>query len=216
MLYAFTDESYTAERYIQGAFVVDQSELDLLNQIVEETSEFAQRFGIAPGTELRGYSIMNSKHGWEPLREKFHARIAVYKFLLSKIAAVNGVIYFSELGNGTQNIETNKNILLYQATQELMFEKLNSLCVSSGKAVSIFADEITEQFYLTSHFSRESPSLSNITSLTFGKSSENAGIQIVDSLLYIYQRTRQKNINQQRSYKLIMELWELVSNLHQI
>jgi hypothetical protein len=216
MLYAFTDESYTAARYIQGAFVVDRSELDLLNQIVKETSEFAQRFGIAPGTELRGYSIMNSKHGWEPLREKFHARIAVYKFLLSKIAAVNGVIYFSELGNGTENFETNKNIFLYQATQELMFEKLNSLCVSSGKAVSIFADEITEQFYLTSHFSRHSPSLSNITSLTFGKSSENAGIQIVDSLLYIYQRTRQKNINLQRSYKLIMELWELVSNLHEI
>ena len=213
MLYAFTDESYVAENYFQGAFVVDESDLDQLDQVISKTSEFAQRFGVPPGTEMRGYSIMNSKDGWEPLREKFHARVTVYKFLLSKILEVTGRLYLVD-GNPTLNKhDFTSNTSRHISTHLQLLETLNDVAESSKQKISIISDEITAQDLLEEEFKKQSTRLTNVKSLTFVESSNNSGVQIIDALLYIYQRTRQGNISHHRSHKVTMELWELASKM---
>lgn len=213
MLYAFTDESYVADNYLQGAFVVNEADLDQLDQVLIQTSEFAQRFGIAPGTELRGYSIMNSKDGWEPLREKFHARVAIYKFLFSRIREVGGSLHFVNENPSVINSKFSDQNSWHISTHHKMLDILNGLAVSSHREVSIVSDEITAQGILIEEFIKQSARLTNIKSLTFVESSSSSGVQIIDALLYIYQRTRQRNFSHHRSYKVTLELWELASNL---
>jgi hypothetical protein len=213
MLYAFTDESHVAENYFQGAFVVTESDLDQLDQVISQTSEFAQRLGIAPRTELRGYSIMNSKDGWEPLREKFHARVAVYKFLLSRVLEVNGSLHLVNGYPTSNNNEITSNTARHVSTNHQLLEILNNFAIVSQQEISIISDEITAQGILKEEFKKQSVQLTNINSLTFVESSNNSGVQVIDALLYIYQRTRQRNIKHHRSYKVTMELWDLVSIL---
>lgn len=213
MLYAFTDESYLADTYLQGAFVINEAYLKQLDQVVIQTSEFAQRFGVAPGTELRGYSIMNSKDGWEPLREKFHARVAIYKFLLSKILEVRGSLHFVNENPSVINSKFSNHNLWHITTHHKMLEILNGLGVSNHQEVSIVSDEITAQGILIEEFIKQSARLTNVKSLTFVESSNTSGVQIIDALLYIYQRTRQRNFTHHRSYKVTMELWEIASHL---
>ena len=213
MLYAFTDESYVAENYFQGAFVVDGSDLDLLNQVISQTSEFSRRFGIAPGTELRGYSIMNSKDGWEPLRDKFHARVAVYKFLLSKILEVNGTLYLVDGHPSLNRSDMTSNSSRHISTHYQLLETLNTVAILSQQDICIISDEITAQGILKEEFIKQRGHRTNVKSLTFVESSSNAGVQIIDALLYIYQRSRQAHGSYHRSHKVTMELWDLVSAL---
>ena len=213
MLYAFTDESYVADNYLQGAFVVDESDLGSLEDIVSITSEFALRFGVAPGTELRGYSIMNSKHGWEPLREKFHARIAIYKFLLTRIAEVDGHLSFAEEIQSPPYFEKSSNYSRHIVTHNQMLEKLNLMGSKFKNEIMIYADEITSQRKLAVDFKEQSHRYSKIKSLNFVDSEKNAGVQIIDAILYIYQRRYQVNTVERRSNNVTFELWDLVEHL---
>lgn len=215
MLYAFTDESYIGDNYLQGAFVVGQSDLARLDQIVSQTSEFAQGFGISAGTELRGYSIMNSKHGWEPLREKFHARVAVYKFLLLRIVEVKGTLHLVNEHPSLSNFELGTNSARHISTHLQLLKNLNNLGESSHQDLLIVSDEITSQDVLQENFIKESAQLTHIKSLTFVKSSNNSGVQIIDALLYLYQRMLQGNNAHHRTYKVTLELWEIASRLLQ-
>jgi hypothetical protein len=173
MLYAFTDESYVVASYLQGAYVIDESDSSQLDQIVQATSVFAERFGVAKGTELRGYSMMNSKHGWEPLREKFHARIAIYKFLLTRIAEVDGKLCFVKEIPTLSYFDESSNYSRHIVTHNHMLEKLNLM----------------------------------------GSKYKNAGVQIIDAILYIYQRHYQINTGDRRSNKMTLELWDMVEHL---
>lgn len=213
MLYAFTDESYVAENYFQGAFVIDESDLDQLDLVISQTSEFAQRFGVLPGTEMRGYSIMNSKDGWEPLREKFHARVTVYKYLLSRILEVDGKLYLVDGNTSLNKLEITSNTSRHISTHHQLLETLNDVAEFRKQKISIISDEITAQDLLEKEFKKQRDRLTKVKSLTFVESSKNPGVQIIDALLYIYQRTRQGNILHHRSHKVTMELWELASAL---
>lgn len=214
MLYAFTDESYVATHYLQGAFVVYESDLELLDLIVSATIDYAQSFGIALGTELRGYSLMNSKHGWEPLRGSFHARISIYKYLLTSLAEVNARFLVVETNEDSSldNFANNKS--RHIATHDELLRKLNSIGAVEGERISVIADEITHQNKVDRNFEKMRTDLSRIDSLSFVESNKHSGVQICDSLLYIYQRTNQEKISAHRSYKAIMELRDLVAHLY--
>lgn len=213
MLYAFTDESYLATSYLQGAFVIDESDRELLDVIVNETSEFAQRFGISPGRELRGYSIMNSKHGWEPLREKFHARVAIYKFLLTKVAATDGKLLFTKEIPSISHFERLSNYSRHFATHNQMLEQLNQIGEQSKKEIVIYADEITAQRKLALDFTKQKPRYKSLEFLHFVDSGQNSGVQIIDAILYLYQRCNQISKVDHRSDKVTLEMWDLVRNL---
>ena len=213
MLYAFTDESYVAASYLQGAFVIDETDIGQLDQILISTSEFAQRFGIAPGTELRGYSIMNSKHGWEPLRNKFHARVAIYKFLLTKVAELDGILCFASEFLPDSNFESISNYSRHIATHDHLLDKLNLLGLKFEKGVVIYADEITAQQKIAKDFKTQIHRYPNLNSLNFVDSETNAGVQIIDVILYLYQRFEQEKTLERRSKKVTIELWELVKQL---
>jgi hypothetical protein len=200
--------------YLQGAFVVYESDLELLDQIVSAATDYAQRFGIALGTEFRGYSLMNSKHGWEPLRGLFHARIAIYKFLLTRIAEVNARFLVVEAIEDLSSYDYKSNKSRHIATHDELLRKLNGIAVVEGKRISVNADEITYQNKIDRNFEESRTELSCIESLSFVESNKHSGIQICDSLLYIYQRTHQENISGHRSYKAIVELSDLVAHLY--
>ena len=152
MLYAFTDESYTKDRYLQGAYVVADAQLRELNRVVEETLDFAERFGISAGVELRGYSIMNARHGWEPLRGKFLAKSEIYKFFLSRIATVEGIIFITEKISPPSGVMAAENLPRHLQTQRLLFSQLNIYSEGEGEFIEIIADEITTASVLKKEF----------------------------------------------------------------
>lgn len=213
MLYAFTDESYTKDRYLQGAYVVADAQLRELDRVVNETLDFAERFGIAAGVELRGYSIMNARHGWEPLRGKFHAKSEIYKFCLSRIATVEGRIFIAEMISPPSGIMATKNLPRHLQTQRLLFSELNKYSEGEGEFIEIVADEITTSRVLKKEFEVSRGDYPRIMNLKHLHSLSNPGIQVIDLLLYIYQRSHPGRHILSSSSRNALEMWEIVEDL---
>jgi len=213
MLYAFTDESYTKDRYLQGAYVVADAQLRELDRVVDETLDFAERFGIAAGVELRGYSIMNARHGWEPLRGKFHAKSEIYKFFLSRIATVKGRIFITEMISPPRRIMATENLPRHLQTQRLLFSQLNKYSEREGEFIEIVADEITTSSLLKKEFEASRGDYPRIVNLEHLQSLSNPGIQVLDLLLYIYQRSHPGRHISSNSSRKALEMWEIVEDL---
>jgi hypothetical protein len=60
MLLAFTDESYSEYHYYQAAFIINESDLSLLDALIQEAGQYAMGFGIAAGVEFHGNAIMSA------------------------------------------------------------------------------------------------------------------------------------------------------------
>ena len=213
MLYAFTDESYTKDRYLQGAFVVADAHLQALDRVVHETLDFAERFGIAAGVELRGYSIMNARHGWEPLRGKFHAKSEIYKFFLSRIATVEGKIFIAGKIFPPSGIMAIENLPRHLQTQRVLFSELNKYSEGKDEFIEIIADEITTSTVLKKEFEVSRGDYPRIMNLKHLRSLSNPGIQVLDLLLYIYQRSHPGRHISSNSSRKAQEMWEIVEDL---
>jgi hypothetical protein len=213
MLYAFTDESYTEDRYLQGAYVVSETQLGELDRVVGETLNFAQRFGIAGGVELRGYSIMNSRHGWEPLLGKFYAKSEIYRFFLSRIAKVQGRFFVAELISPHKGIFATENLPRHLQTQRLLFSQLNKYSAEKREFIKIIADEITTGTFLTNDFEMKKGEYPRLMSYVHLPSVSNPGIQVLDLILYIYQRSHSGHHISGNSNNKSLELWEIVEHL---
>lgn len=216
MLYAFTDESYNEDRYLQGAYVVAETELQNLDRLVRETLDFAQRFGIPEGVELRGYSIMNSRNGWEPLRGKFHAKNEIYRFFLSRIGKVEGRIFIAELLSLPREIWSAENLPRHLQTQRTLFLELNKYSEEKGELIEIIADEISTSGVLEKVFEANRSEYPRIERFVHLQSDSNPGIQVIDLILYIYQRSQPSRHVSSNSKIKALELWQMVEDLLEV
>ena len=89
MLYAFTDESYNSKYYLQGALIMDESELPRLEKLITEVKNRAHFYGVGESAEIHGHSIMQGVHGWEPLAGKLKLRLSIYKQLIHGLAEID-------------------------------------------------------------------------------------------------------------------------------
>lgn len=213
MLYAFTDESYTKDYYLQGAYVIEGASLLDLSRVVEETLEFAQQFGISSGVELRGYSIMNSRNGWEPLRGKIHARIAIYTFFLSRIEKLEGRVFIEEINSLSADIETTLIPSRHLKTQKLLHSKLDAYSKEKREFTTVIPDEITTAAVLKQDFELNQKIYPKLLGLHHQSSNATPGIQVIDLILYIYQRAHKAALITGESQNKALELWKIIEHL---
>jgi hypothetical protein len=65
MLLAFTDESYSEDRFYQAAYVIHESQLQEVENRMLEAKSYAMRFGVKSETEFHGHRNMNHLDGWQ-------------------------------------------------------------------------------------------------------------------------------------------------------
>ena len=85
MLYAFTDESYSRQRYFQVAFVVKPENMDDLELIMKKARAFVAKLGISTPIEFHAHSIMSATDGWEPLKNQFERKLKIFEFVFCEI-----------------------------------------------------------------------------------------------------------------------------------
>ena len=213
MLYAFTDESYSSKFYFQGALMVDENELIALENVAEEILLFATKLGVHSDSEIHGHSIMNSAHGWESLERKFGLKIRILKEIFTGISNTSSQLLiagiFTEPFNSFEASTRNRHI----HTHDLLLGMINRYAVSLNQEVLVYSDKTSVEKHLSTNFIKYRSRYENIKDLVFIDSRTSAGIQLVDSCLYIFHRMSSLDKeNKFRNHEL-RELWAIVQRL---
>lgn len=222
MLYAFTDESYNEDFYLQGALVVDESNLPTLTKIIGSVKQRAQSLGVGEAAEIHGHSIMQGVHGWEALEGKYKLRKGLYKFLLKEITRLDATLIIQgveieslhqRLGvSADPHLITFRNLSdaldIYAATQNQKIRIISDRIYNEAKIHRLlreFREKSTEGKYFSY--------LNEIITLEFIDSHLSVGVQLADVSIYIFNRMNQKRDPQLRTTRDVIELWEILNPL---
>lgn len=220
MLIAFTDESYSANMYFQGAFVVDSRDIENLNEVLLKASKYAQGFGIEPGVEFHGHSIMSAIKGWQPLERNFRAKKAIYSRALRLIADSGGTLIIEGVDINRLNERYKYPRHAHEITHKNLLDKLDKFAESRGERIQIFSDSVDFEFRLDQLFSvyQEHSTagfypryLRSIIKVEHVDSHLHAGIQIADLCVYLYRRMRDHEESQIRTKRDVEQLWSLLT-----
>lgn len=217
MLIAYLDESYTKDRYYIAGFVIDADDVELLDKAVRDVGEYAQGFGIDPGTELHAHEIMSGKRGWAPLRGKHRAAIAIYQRALDHIAALPGVMFIRGVDIVRLNARYKYPHPPHQIALQHVLEEISDYGRSRGEQVLIVADEIPDQeahkTKVLGYQQLGTPGykrnmLENIESpIVFESSAETPGLQVADLIIYLYRRHDGHVETDARTKDAVEKLW---------
>jgi hypothetical protein len=213
MLYAFTDESYSSRFYFQGALIVNENELIALENLAEEILLFATKLGVHPDSEIHGHSIMNSAHGWESLDRRFGLKIRILKDIFSGITTTSSQLLvagiyaepFSTFNASTRNRHIH--------THNLLLGMIDQYATGLNEEVFVYSDETSVEKHLQANFMKYRSKYENIKELEFIDSRTSAGIQFVDSCLYIFHRMSSLDIENKSPHNKLSELWAIVLRL---
>jgi hypothetical protein len=213
MLYAFTDESYSSRFYFQGALIVYENELFAIENLVGEILLFATKLGVHPDTEIHGHSIMNSVHGWESLDRKFGLKIRILKNLFNGITNTNSQLLVAGIFTGpfSSPVASTRNRHIH--THDLLLGMIDQYAMSLNQKVLVYSDKTSVEKHLLANFEINRRKYENLRELEFIDSRTSAGIQLVDSCLYIFHRMSSLDKEKKsRNYEL-SELWTIVQRL---
>lgn len=219
MLIAFTDESYSSDRYYQAAFVIESEKIEDLNKLIAEAGLYAQGFGIKPGVEFHGHSIMSASRGWEPLRHKFNAKKAIYSHILRSIAATGGTLIIEGVDVRRLNERYSYPRPPHEVTHRNLLDKLDKFAEFKGQKLAIYSDRIHMEWRLEQLFTLyqiHSTSgyypryLKNILDVKYINSHEHSGIQVVDLCIFLYRRWSDHDESQVRTRREVVAMWEIL------
>jgi hypothetical protein len=220
MLIAFTDESYSSEMYFQGAFVIDSELLENLNQLILEASEYARGFGVEPGTEFHGHSIMSATKGWEPLGRNFHMKKAIYSHVLRRISNSGGTLIIEGVDITRLNQRYKYPRSPHEITHKGLLDKLDRFAESKGETIQIYSDSVNSEMRLAQLFTLyqiHSTSglypryLKSIIQVQHVDSHLHSGIQIADLCIYLFRRFRDHNESQERTKRDVESMWNILT-----
>ncbi|WP_374946519.1 DUF3800 domain-containing protein [Agreia sp.] len=223
MLYAFIDESYTDERYYVAAFVIDEADFAKLTNAIKSSAQYAEGFGVTPGTEMHAYEMMSGRGGWEPLRGKTRAALAIYRNALKLIADLPGRMFIRGVDVTRLNARYSYPYPPHRICLQHVLEDVDEYAGRLGKQVVVIADEVQDQ---DAHAARaelyqtigtggyKSSRLSNISMpITFGSSAESPGLQTADLIVYLYRRLDAHVERDVRAKQAVERLWEILKPL---
>lgn len=222
MLLAFTDESYSNRHYYQGAFIINEAHLSLLNNLIAETLEYVRGFGVLGEVELHGNSIMSASRGWEALNGNFGAKSAIYKYILRKISQLPGVLLIQGV-----NIELLNNRYKYpraphEITHRNLLDSIDKYSESVHQQALIFSDQITLQddlyrdfqYYKIASTGGEWPrKLLHVTDVIYVESHLHPGIQIIDLCIFLFRRFDDHIEKNERTSREVEKMWKLLQPL---
>jgi len=221
MLYAFIDESYTQDRYYQGAFVVPAESLDALALAIKTVGEYAEGFGVEPGAELHAHEIMSGKAGWKAIRGNPRSAIMIYKRALSVLASVPGAKMFIE---GVDVARLNARYSYpeppHRVTLRYLLECVDRYATKHAQEVTVVADEVQDQaahalraaaYQLDSTGGYRPSMLASVQMpITFAQSDQVPGLQAADLLVYLYRRLDAHVETNSRARAAVEQMWDLL------
>jgi hypothetical protein len=213
MLIAYTDESYIATRYYQAALIINGDDVEKLENVVSQIKMIAIESGVNPSAEIKGYSIMNAQNGWEPLRHQFKIKRFIYRKLILATIPLCKIILIQGLENSISHFESP-----HLQTYKKLVGNINQFALASKESIKLITDEIGIKKNIENQISdlRISGELSQVASIEFKDSNLTPGIQLVDSILYLFQRyaSRQEIHNDTR--REVEKLWHLASPITRV
>lgn len=213
MLYAFTDESYSSRFYFQGALIVDENQLIAIEKLAEEILRFAGKLGVLPDTEIHGHSIMNSVHGWESLDRKFGLKIRILKEILTGITNTKSELLVAGIFTDPFIFSVAPTRNRHIHTHDLLLTMINRYAGDLNEEVMIYSDRTSVEKHLLANFEINRRKLENLKELEFIDSRTSAGIQLVDSCLYIFHRMSSLDKGKKSRNLELSELWAIVQRL---
>lgn len=222
MLLAFTDESYSDLHYYQAAFIINETDLPLLDSLIEEAGRYAMDFGIAEGVEFHGNAIMSATKGWEPLDRNFRAKSAIFKDVLRRISSLNAVLIIQGVDVKRLNFRYSYPESPHEIKHKNLMDAIDRFAEHKGEKVSIYSDQIDTQERLKMLFShyqllstggRNPRYLREILTIEYVESHKHPGIQIVDLCAFLFRRFDEHIENSDKTRKKVVELWEILTPL---
>lgn len=199
MLYEFLDESYTADRYYIGALIVEQQHLPELEAALSDARAYAKGFGIdTPDIEFHAHSMMTGRDGWEPVKGKARAAIAIYEYALRRIAELPVRMVIRGLDVERLNARYRYPYPPHRITLAHALEVVDDYAERRREMVTVIADEVQDQaehiaqaarYQLTGTGGYLSRRLLQIEMpILFESSATSPGIQCADLIAYLYRR----------------------------
>jgi len=191
----------------------------LLDLLILEANEYAQGFGISPGIEYHGHSIMSAAKGWEALAGNYGAKIAIYKDVLRRISRTRGTLIIQGV-----DIKLLKNRYSHpqpphEITHKNLMDAIDRCAESMRDSVIIYSDQIETEERLNNLFtlyqlrSTGGPFprlLTNIISVEYVESHQHSGIQIADLCVFLYRRMNDHQESNPKTAKEVQKMWQIL------
>ncbi|KQY98636.1 DUF3800 domain-containing protein [Microbacterium sp. MEC084] len=221
MLYAFIDESYTADRYYVAAVVVKEEHLGTVSRALTEARAYAKTFGVDEAQiEFHAHALMTGRSGWEPVRGKTRAALAIYRDALTRMARLPATLIIRGVDIPRLHARYRYPQRPHELTLRHLLERIDDLARSRGDVVTVIADEIQDQ---ADHIARAAWYQQNGTGgsrssrlaqiqmpIVFGSSAESPGIQLADLAVYLYRRLDAHTETHPRTAREVERLWKLL------
>jgi hypothetical protein len=219
MLLAFTDESYSEDRYFQAAFVIHLDQLPEVEARMNEAKRYAMNFGVAYDTEFHGHRIMNHLDGWEPLEGKLKAKLDIYKVCLQKISEIEGVVIIRGVDFKAMTERYHTPNPPEEESHKHLLDALDRYAESLNEDLVIFSDEAPQQkrlgelfieYKFTSTGGTYPRYLKRIAGVEYIDSRTHVGIQIADLIVYLYRRMEDHFKDNEYEKARVRKLWMII------
>ena len=217
MLYAFTDESYSLQRYFQVALVVDQAEITDLETIINRAYEFVAAFGISTPIEFHAHSIMTATEGWEPLKNQFEIKLKIFELIFCEIVNLSSILIFKgtriDSGKGFNEYKLNA----HRETSWALLKSIDTYAALNEKSARVMSDKVSKEDRSRLQFEKliDSGILRNVESISFADSFLTPGIQIADMCVYLYRRLHDHIESNKKTSARVKNLWDVISLISQ-
>lgn len=197
--FAFFDESYSQDAYFIAAFVVPRESLGQLDENVRGLLySLSSVLGATP-TELHAHELMSGVGAWAPIAHKTRLKISILRRTLRLVHSIPGALVFAE-GTDVQRLNTRYRYPENPHTTTLrhLLEKVDTWASGAGTKVGLVADEIAtknehqvelrayKELGTGGYFPRVIRSLEG--PIQFLDSRESPGLQVADTLAYLFRR----------------------------
>lgn len=219
MLLAFTDESYSEDRYFQAAYVIRTDQLEEVEARMNEAKNYAMKFGISLDTEFHGHRIMNHLDGWEPLEGKLKAKLDIYKLCLRKIVEIDGVVIIRGVDFKAMSERYQVPHPPEEESHKHLLDALDRYAENQNDVVVIYSDEAPQQkrlgdlflqYKVTSTGGSFPRYLKNIVRVEYIDSKTHVGIQIADLIVYLYRRMEDHFKDNEFEQLRLRKLWRIL------
>ncbi len=219
MLLAFTDESYSEDRFYQAAYIINENQLQEVESRMQEAKQYAMKFGVAHDTEFHGHRIMNHLDGWESLEGKLKAKLDIYKICLKMIAGIKGVVIIRGVDFKALQEKYSAPHPPEEVSNKYLLDAIDRYAESQAETIIIYSDEAPQQkrlgelfleYKITSTGGTYPRYLKNIVRVEYIDSKTHVGIQIADLLAYLYRRMDDHFKDNAFEQARVRKLWQII------
>lgn len=219
MLYAFIDESYTAERYYVGAIIVREENLAHIRDALSDARGYAAGFGVATqNVEFHAHSIMSGRDGWEAVRGKARAAIAIYTDVITRIAGLPVRLIVEGVDIKRLNARYRYPQPPHAVALRHLLEQIDLFAESKGDVVTVIADEVQNHTQHVADAMRyqvdgtggfRPRTLRQIQMpIYFGSSEDSPGVQCADLTVYLFRRLDAHTERHERTARQVQAMWD--------